>query len=446
MRFCHRTPGRAWLTSAALLLSAASAFAQASLPQALARQSAPAAPAREVVAYFTSWGIYDRGYTVKTLAAQPALPWLTTINYAFGNVQPANADGTGAIGCQLGDAWADVQRPWTAQESVDGVAVDESQPLRGNFQQLRALKRLHPELRLMVSLGGWNGSKWFSDAALTEASRRTVVKSCIDLFIRGRIDPTQAGNGDGPAAGLFSGIDLDWEYVAAEGAPGNVVRPEDTANFTLLLQEFRRQLDAIDPSLRLTIAAPAGEKTSSKLQLPAIARTVDFINLMTYDMHGSWELRTNFHAALLPSPRDPDRAQGLSVVETVDRYLRAGVPASQLVVGIPLYSRGWTGVPSANGGLYQTATGPAPGTYESSFDDYRTVLVKPGFTRHWDAWSRSAWLYDGTTFWTLDGPESVRDKAWLVKFGGLRGVMFWELSGDDGVLVDVAGRTLSGRR
>ncbi|NEJ47718.1 glycosyl hydrolase family 18 protein, partial [Rhizobium leguminosarum] len=127
----------------------------------------------------------------------------------------------------------DVERPWTAQESVDGVAVDESQPLRGNFQQLRVLKRSHPDLRLVVSLGGWNGSKWFSDAALTEASRRTMVKSCIDLFIRGRTDPAQTGDGDGPAAGLFSGIDLDWEFVAAEGAPGNIVRPEDTRNFTL---------------------------------------------------------------------------------------------------------------------------------------------------------------------------------------------------------------------
>ncbi|MBF0762887.1 glycosyl hydrolase, partial [Dysgonomonas mossii] len=128
--------------------------------------------------------------------------------------------------------------------------------------------------------------------------------------------------------------------------------PEDTRNFTLLLQEFRRQLDAIDPSLRLTVAAPAPKDASSKLELPAIARTGDFINLMTYDMPNSLELRANFHAALLPSPRDPDRAEGLTVVETVERYLKAGVPASQLVLGIPLYSRGWTGLPAANDGLY----------------------------------------------------------------------------------------------
>ena len=73
-------------------------------------------------------------------------------------------------------------------------------------------------------------------------------------------------------------------------------------------------------------------------------------------------------------------------------------------------------------------------------------MRKQGYTRHWDAWSRSAWLFDGTTFWTLDGPESVRDKTLLVKLGGLRGVMFWELSNDDGVLVDLAGRELSGLR
>ncbi len=81
------------------------------------------------------------------------LPRITTLNYAFGSVAPASADGSGPVGCRLGDAWADVERPWTAEESVDGTAVDDTQPLRGNFQQLRALKRLRPGLKVLVSLG-----------------------------------------------------------------------------------------------------------------------------------------------------------------------------------------------------------------------------------------------------------------------------------------------------
>ncbi|GKS94077.1 glycoside hydrolase family 18 protein [Acidovorax sp. SUPP2825] len=399
------------------------------------------APPREVVGYFTSWGIYARNFKVKDLVAQGGVPAVTTINYAFGNVQPAQAGGTGPVVCQLGDAYADVERAWAAEESVDGQAVDSSQPLRGNFQQLLALKRAYPGTKVLIALGGWNGSKWFSDAALTAESRSALVTSCIDLFIKGRTDGSTAGNG--PAAGVFDGIDIDWEYPAAEGAEGNTVRPEDTRNFTLLLQEFRRQLDAIDPQLRLTIAAPAGPQTAAKIELAEVSRSLDFINVMAYDLHGAWESTTNHQAALAPNPNDPARAQKLSVVETVGRYLQAGVPAQKIVVGAPLYSRGWTGVTNAQRGLYQAATGIPAGTYEAGIEDYQTLQAKPGFTRYWDAHARSAWLFDGTTFWTFDDAQTLREKARFVKLARLRGMMFWELSGDGGELVRAVGDELS---
>ncbi|GKS88387.1 glycoside hydrolase family 18 protein [Acidovorax sp. SUPP2539] len=399
------------------------------------------APPREVVGYFTSWGIYARNFKVKDLVAQGGVPAVTTINYAFGNVQPVQAGGTGPVVCQLGDAYADVERAWAAEESVDGQGVDASQPLRGNFQQLLALKRAYPGTKVLIALGGWNGSKWFSDAALTAESRSALVTSCIDLFIKGRTDGSTTGNG--PAAGVFDGIDIDWEYPAAEGAEGNTVRPEDTRNFTLLLQEFRRQLDAIDPQLRLTIAAPAGPQTAAKIELAEVARSLDFINVMAYDLHGAWESTTNHQAALAPNPNDPARTQKLSVVETVGRYLQAGVPAHKIVVGAPLYSRGWTGVTNAQRGLYQPATGIPAGTYEAGIEDYQTLQAKPGFTRYWDAHARSAWLFDGTTFWTFDDAQTLREKARFVKLARLRGMMFWELSGDGGELVRAVGDELS---
>ena len=405
----------------------------------------PTAQQREVVGYFTSWGIYARNFKVKDLVAQGGVPAVTTVNYAFGNVQPAQAGGTGPVVCQLGDAYADVERAWTAEESVDGQAVDASQPLRGNFQQLRALKQAHPGTKVLIALGGWNGSKWFSDAALTAESRSTLVTSCIDLFIKGRINGSAADTADaeGPAAGVFDGIDIDWEYPAAEGAEGNIVRPEDTRNFTLLLQEFRRQLDAVDPKLRLTIAAPAGPQTAAKIELAEVARSLDFINIMAYDLHGAWESTTNHQAALAPNPADPARAQKLSVVEIVGRYLQAGVPASKIVVGAPLYSRGWSGVTNAGHGLYQPATGVPAGTYEAGIEDYQTAKSKPGFTRYWDPYARSAWLFDGATFWTFDDAQTLRGKARFVKLARLRGMMFWELSGDGGELVRAVGDELS---
>jgi chitinase len=93
--------------------------------------------------------------------------------------------------------------------------------------------------RRTSSLGGWTFSKYFSDAALTAASREHFVSSCIDLFIKGNLP----GAPDGAAAGLFDGIDLDWEWPGSEGNAGNIIRAEDKQNFTKLAAEFRRQLD-----------------------------------------------------------------------------------------------------------------------------------------------------------------------------------------------------------
>ncbi len=188
-------------------------------------------------------------------------------------------------------AFADFQRVYPAAESVDGVADSATQPLRGNFNQLRKLKA--GRLRTLISLGGFTWSRFFSNAALTPASRRQFAQSCIDLYLKGNLprladDPSAGGVGVG--AGVFDGIDIDWEYPAAEGAAGNVVRPEDTRNFTLLLAELRRQLDALGRrdhrNYLLTAALPAGFDKIAKIEIGGINRSLDWLNLLTYDFHG----------------------------------------------------------------------------------------------------------------------------------------------------------------
>lgn len=388
---------------------------------------------KEVVGYFIEWGIYGRNYLVKNLVTSGSADKLTVINYAFGNVAP---DASGKVVCQLGDEWADYQRPWTADQSVTGQEVAWPNPMLGNFQQLKALKQLYPNLKVLISLGGWTWSKYFSDAALTEQSRQAFVQSCIDLFVKGNLpDPGWGGmGGPGSAAGVFDGIDIDWEYPAAPGNVGNIYRPEDTQNFTALLAEFRRQLDQVDRNLMLTIAAPASESNYSKIELRKIHKYLDFINLMTYDFHGTWELVTNHLANLFKSKDDPTpRRDQISVADTVSGYLEAGVPPSKIVVGLPFYGRGWTGVTNANNGLFQPAAGPAPGTYEAGVDDYHVLqgLIGNGYTRYWDKSARAAWLFNDTTFWTYEDPQTICYKTNFVSDLRLAGVMFWELTGDD---------------
>jgi chitinase len=393
------------------------------------------------VAYFAQWRIYS-GFFPRAVDQSGAADRLTEINYAFGNV---SEDGQCFIRNEagVGDAFADFQRAYAASESVDGVADSDTQALRGNFNQLRELKLRHPQLRTLISLGGFTWSKFFSNAALTPESRRRFAQSCIDLYIKGNLPllPDSNAGGPGSGAGVFDGIDIDWEYPAAEGAPGNVVRPEDTRNFTLLLAELRRQLDALGRRdhrhYLLTAAVPAGFDKIAKLEVGKIHRSLDWLNLLTYDFHGPWEATgpAQFHSNLFLRPDDPNPVGSpvrVSVNDVVNAYLRGGTPARKIVIGTPFYGHGWTGV--ADGGrhgLFQPATGPAPDPeFGPGTASFRTLkgFAGQGFR---DPLSRGFWKYDGTTFWAYDDPGVLLDKTRYVRARRLGGVMMWELSLDD---------------
>ncbi len=405
-----------------------------------------------VVGYFVQWGIYARNYRVKDVVTNGAADKLTHLNYAFANVSK-DFKCYEETRAGWGDSYADYEVPFTADQSVDGQADPLNRPLYGNFNQIKKLKAMYPKLKTLISIGGWSWSGRFSDAALPE-NRVEFVKSCIDVYIRGNLPifPGTKIGGQGVAAGVFDGIDIDWEFPALPGFPGdparnlppNVYRPEDTQNFTALLAEFRKQLDEIgaetgNPYL-LTIAAPAIDSQYSKMELNKIHPYLDFINVMAYDMHGAWDATgpTNFQAPLYASPADssPEPARRYSIDATVAGFLKTGVPADKVVMGIPFYGRGWTNVPDKNNGLYQSnpAMLPAPATYEPGIDDYKVLkkLKSPSFR---DPKTGSFWVFNGKTFWSYDDPEVIAQKMQYAKSKGLGGVMVWSLDGDDGTLM-----------
>ncbi|AUG77240.1 chitinase [Kitasatospora sp. MMS16-BH015] len=393
------------------------------------------------VGYFTQWGIYS-GFSAKKVQTSGQAGKLTVINYAFGNV---SSDGTcfEASGAGVGDPWADYQRPVGAEESVDGVADADAQQVKGNFNQLRKLKAANPQLKSVISLGGWTWSKYFSDAAATDASRKKFVASCLDLYLLGNLPGVTPGAG----AGVFDGIDIDWEYPGGGGDPGNVVRPEDGHNYTLLMQEFRRQLDALGRSAHrhylLTAAVPANETKADRLEIPQVARQVDWLNLMTYDLHGTWESSTDHNANLYSDSADPAvDNRSYSADRVVRHYLAKGLPPHKAVLGVPFYGYGWTGVPAGDKfGLYQTSTGPARGGNLP----YNQIKDLPG-TVHYDRQHGATWKYDGTEFWSYDTPELLTRKAQYADWHGLAGVMAWALDNDDaqGSLVAALDKGLSG--
>jgi chitinase len=391
------------------------------------------------VGYFTQWGIYGRAFPVKKLDTSGAAARLTHVNYAFGNVsQDGRCFETNPPG--EGDAWADYQWPVPAEESVDGVADAWGEPLNGNFGQLRKLKAKHPDLKVLMSLGGWTWSTYFSNAALTEASRRAFVSSCIDLFLKGDLpllDGPDGSGGPGAAAGVFDGFDIDWEWPGSAGDVGNVIRPEDKQNFTKLVAEFRRQLDAYGRTngkhYELTAFLPANPATmDAGFEGDQIFRYLDFATVQGYDFHGPWELRANQQSALrVPAgaPDNPDFSAEVAIGAWRDR----GAPARELVLGIPYYGHGWTGVTGGRNGLFGAATGAARATWEPGSEDYKVLKTKldQGYTLYRDVRAGHAWLYDGNTFWTYDDPAVVLQKALWIRAQGLGGAMVWSVDGDD---------------
>ncbi|MBB5938707.1 glycosyl hydrolase family 18 protein [Streptomyces zagrosensis] len=409
------------------------------------------------VGYFVQWGIYGRQYFVKNLETSGAAAKLDVINYAFENLDPTNLTCLAGVtkgtttnpqdpdqGTGAGDADADYARPMSAAQSVDGVADDGWGKLRGNFNQIKKLKAKHPHLKVVASLGGWTFSKFFSDAAATPASREKLVKSCIDVWIKGNLPVYNGAGGPGTGAGVFDGIDLDWEWPGSpDGHPGNHYSPKDKENLTALLAEFRKQLDATGGERKLLTAfTPADPvKVEQGWDLSKIFNYLDFANIQGYDFHGSgsdnsWEPNRTGHQGNLYTDTDDPYPTHFSIENALKIYTDAGVNPRKLTIGFPFYGRGWQGV--AEGGKrgeWQSATGAAPGQFaeEAGIRGYQNMLASvPNMTIHHDEQSISTSGYTGPggQWWSFDDAWSIGKKTAWIKSKNLLGAMIWEMSGD----------------
>lgn len=372
------------------------------LPGLRARTTRPV-----VVGYFPQWGFhYPQPYLVKTLIANGSAARLDQINYAQGFVSGGR--------CSLGDPEADVNASFTAGDSVDGVGDDSNSSFRGYFHQLMDLKSRYPRLKILISLEG-KASDFAQDAK--PENRSAFVASCVDMFIRGNFAPGVV------RPGLFDGFDVDWESPQAE----------DAENFRALLEEFRRQMNAVRPGLRLSIAVGESPNMLPGTDFAAIARIVDQVGVMNYDYAGPWSQTTGFLAPLFSGRRSG------SIESSIASYKARGVPESKMLMGLPFYGYSWTAVASTNNGLFQQ--GRAVHT-DRPYNYIRTLAAASSTYR--DARSQAPWLFDGETFWTYEDPVSVRYKVSYARNERLGGVMIWELSNDteDAELLTAAWRSL----
>jgi chitinase len=396
---------------------------------------------RRVVGYYANWKYYS-AYYVENIETSGSAGRLSHVNYAFANVVPDPNNGLWK--CQVTDPWADYEVTVPAANVVPGT---NSATLRGNWNELLKLKARHPQIKTLISIGGWTLSDSFYAAASTVPGRQALVSSCLDLFIKGNV-PAVTINGTsypglplGAAAGVFDGVDIDWEYPGTCGNNASCgASAADAANYVLLMQEFRNQMTALTAVTQkeylLTAAVPASYHVYEppKMDIAGLSVPVDFMNLMGYDFHGSWENRTNLHPPLYNPSGNPDdiKFNDSFVVGEYLTYLAAAVPpqpATKLVLGVPFYGYDWTGVglgPLGTGLYYQPTTSGGTAVYNA----IKAIVTSPGWTTYQLA--GTTYSYNPTTqvFWTYDSPTSLATKGSYVRVNGLGGGMFWELSGD----------------
>lgn len=292
-----------------------------------------------IVAYVTSWS---------DVVPDPSL--FTHLNYAFGHVN----------------------------DTFDGVRIDNPE----RFQMLARLKENNPDLKVLLSIGGW-GSGRFSEMAASDSLRNSFAQSCREILNQYQID----------------GIDIDWEYPTIDWAEISA-SPDDTENYTKLMQDIR---SAIGEEKLLTLASSS---TAKYIDFKKVAPIVDFVNLMTYDMSNGLQ----HHAPLYHSSIASDMNTDLSV----KLHQQAGVPDNKIVVGMPFYGRG-----NKNG--------------ETFYRDFKDIHPEEGETEKWDSDAQEPYIADmeGNFVMGYDNPQSIAIKCKYILDNDLRGAMYWDYNGDD---------------
>jgi len=308
---------------------------------------------------------------------------LTHINYAFVNVKDSMA--------------------WLTNMETDTI----------NFRRLNLLKEDNPDLKILISIGGWSWSENFSDAVLKESSREKFARTSVEIVEKYDLD----------------GVDIDWEYPGQKGQD-NVFRPEDKQNYTLMFKAIREKLDELSEktgkTYGLTTAVGANYKYIENTEMDKAQEYLDYVLLMTYDYYTSGD-SAGHHTNLFP-PEDYEIDQ--SAHKTFNLFLAAGVPAEKMVMGIAFYGRSWYMKSGDNRGINRPVDSVTRAGGYSFIKD--SLLIRPGFVRYWDENAKAPYLFDEQTnqLVSYDDEESVKLKCEYVKEKNMAGVMFWQYASD----------------
>ncbi|XP_015179710.1 PREDICTED: probable chitinase 2 [Polistes dominula] len=339
-----------------------------------------------VACYVAGWARYrpsNGKFTLDNLKPQHC----THLIYAFAGLNTTTWE------IKSLDTWADIE---------DGI---------GNYQKMSDLHKNYPGLKVSIAIGGWNeGSENYSILAQDENKRKSFINSISEFLKKYK----------------FDGVDLDWEFPSERG--GN---SQDKDNFSLLIKELKQQLPQ---NSILTAAISANKKIIDKgYNISYISKYLDYIHVMTYDYHGSWDLKILPNAPLYSNNDE-------SVNATVSYLLQLGAPAKKLVLGLPMYGRTYisntkispgenpTGMPCGKDGFNGSYT------RQNGFMGYNEICEEvkdKKWISGWDNDSNTPYAVNEDRVIFYDDYISLKTKALYAKEMNLAGVMIWSIDTDD---------------
>ncbi|WP_315078453.1 glycosyl hydrolase family 18 protein [uncultured Clostridium sp.] len=412
------------------------------------RQSSKKDLKRKIIGYFPEWAYKSevQGYFNVT-----DLQWdsLTHIQYSFGLVDPS----TNKI--KLGDKYAALEEDFANYDlSYKGkkIDLDPTLPYKGHFNVLQTMKKNYPNVKLLMSVGGWAGSRGFYTMLDTDEGINTFADSCVD-FIRKY---------------NFDGIDIDFEYPSSTSQSGNPAdfdlseprRSNLNERYNILMKTLREKIDEASEKYNkdyiLSAAVTASPWVLGGVNDNTYAKYLDFLSVMSYDYHGGWNEYVENLAGIYPDQADRETASQIMPTLCMDwayRFYRGVLPSEKIIMGIPYYTRGWENVQGGQNGLHGSSRTPASGKYNIWGDDLdndgelepaganplwhvlNLMEQDPNLKLYWDDVEKvpHVWQSEESVFLSFENEKSIDERVKYIKNKNLGGALIWVMNGDYGL-------------